>query len=116
MLAHQREHELFFLGKMFFQFCFQAGIEMMEAREHFTMMRIMDNEDLVEEFFCFSHESAICHVMRRFQIIKHLRDFKRLERFNIIMDVPLRRLFGSCLIEFGQELSTSRPFSRTAWQ
>ena len=59
MLAHQREHELFFLGKMFFQFCFQAGIEMMEAREHFTMMRIMDDEDLVEEFFCFSHGNRI---------------------------------------------------------
>ena len=103
MLAHQREDELFFLGEMLFQFCLQAGIKMVKAREHFTMMRIMDDEDLVEKFFRFSHESAVCNVMRRFQVVKHFRDCKRFERFNIAMYVPLRSLSFCGLIELGQE-------------
>ena len=88
---------------MLFQFCLQAGIKMVKAREHFTMMRIMDDEDLVEKFFRFSHESAVCNVMRRFQVVKHFRDCKRFERFDITMYIPLRRLSFCGLIELGQE-------------
>ena len=116
MLAHQREHQLLLFGKMFLQLSLETGVEMMETREHLAMMRIMDDEDLVEELFRLRHELAIRDVMRSFKVVEHLRDLEILEGFDIIMHIPLLRLPGCHLVELRKEFFHIEPFSRTAME
>ena len=48
---HEGEDKAFFLGKVFFQFGLEVGVETVQLCQEFTVMRIMDDEDLVEELF-----------------------------------------------------------------
>lgn len=104
MLAHQREDELFFLGKVFFELCLESSIEMVEAREHLTVMRVVDDENLIEEFLCFRHETTIRDMMCRFEVIEHFRDSQLLERLDVSVDISLRRFARGDFVQICEEL------------
>ena len=103
MLAHQREDELFFLGKVLLKLGLEARVEVVEAREHLAVMRVVDDEDLVEEFLRLGHEFAIRDVVRRFEIIEHLCDLEVLERLDVGVHILRRRRTGCHLVELGEE-------------
>lgn len=104
MSAHLWEDELFFLGEVFLKLRFESCIEVMKTREHFAMMRIMDDENFIEKFFGLCHETAVRDVMRGLQIVEHIRDAEFLKGFNVCVDVPLLCLSCGCLIEIAEEL------------
>ena len=78
---HQREHQPFFPGKMFFQFGFQGAVEMMEPGEQFPVVDEMDKKNLVQVRFDFRHVVPFIHMVSGFQVLEHVRDGKVLEPF-----------------------------------
>ena len=103
MLAHQREHELLLFGEVLFKLRLEPRVEVEQAREHLAVMRVMDDEDLVEQLLRLRHELAARHMVRSLEVIEHLIDREFLERLDVGMYVLLRRLPRRCRIELGEE-------------
>ena len=67
-------------------------------------MRVVDDEDLVEEILRLGHEAAVRDVVRRLEVIEHLRDLEVLERLDVRVHVLRRRRTGRDFVELREEL------------
>lgn len=109
MLAHQREDELLFLGEVLFELGLETCIEVVEAREHLAVVRVVDDENLVEQLLRLGHELAVRDVVRRFEVIEHLEDRQVLEGLDVGMHVLRLRRTGRDFIEVSEELLDIEP-------
>lgn len=104
MLAHQREDELLFLGEVLLELGLEARVEVVEAREHLAVMRVVDDEDFVEKILRLGHEAAVRDMVRRLEVIEHLRDLEVLERLDVRVHILRRRRTGRDFVELREEL------------
>ena len=87
---------------MFFQIRFQRPVQMMEPGEQFSVVGIMDQENLVQVPFDFCHVIPFTDMVRRFQVLEHVRNgktFKPFQRF--LLAAGLSTVFGKVIIQIG---------------